>query len=153
MPSSPELDAARAELDERLRRFPSEQLANFLNRQTSLKKAIDRRDNFTSATLAALARWSDAIDTELEKLAAARQAAIPEPVFTREELRRFFRGVRVGSLFVGDLAVPGNPENNFDAEWVAECEGCRFTGNVKASTVLKMQIAYLAPHKCGQPCR
>jgi hypothetical protein len=153
MPSSPELDTARAELDERLRRFPSEHLPNFLGRQTSLKKAIDRRDNFTSATLAALARWSDAIDTELEKLAAARRAAIPEPVFTREELRRLFRGVRVGQLFIGNVAIPASAENDWDAEWVAECEGCNFEGNVKASTILKMQVGYLTSHQCGRPCK
>jgi hypothetical protein len=153
LPSSPEHDAARAELDERLHKFPSEHITSFLSRQTALKKAIDRKDNFATASLAALTNWSTAIEVEIESLAAARKAAIPEPIPSKEELRRHFRGVRVGCLFVGNLAIPGSPENNWDAECNAECEGCHHKGNVKASTILKMQVRYLEPHQCGQPCR
>lgn len=157
LPSDPIRDGARAELHQKLGRFPSEHLANFLNGQNALKKALDRKDNFAAASLAALIRWSTAIDAEIERLAAARKAATPPPVFDKFHLTRSFRGKYYGDLFIEKSREDGCTENGWNATWWARCSKCEKDGPspryVTAQTILEWECGYREKFVCQQPCR
>jgi hypothetical protein len=157
MPSDPARDAARAELSAKLERFPTSHLNDFLSRETAFKKAIDAKNDFATAKLPSLVRWSKSIDDEIGRLERERKQLIPPPVFERFHLTRDFRGKYFGDLFIENSQEDGCTGNGWNATWFCRCSKCEASGppprTIRAQTILEMEVQYRPMYSCQRPCR
>ncbi len=151
-PFDPEKEELVAALDTAIRKLPTNQFNNFLDSMPKLKKAVNAR--FAGTTSEQLAAFVDLIEAEIERLAAARKAAIPEPIFSQEERRRRFTGQIIGDLFIANEREPSSPANNWNGEFAIECARChKLKGfEIKVLDILRMQGGFMALWKCGNPC-
>jgi hypothetical protein len=149
-------DPARAEeiktLHAKLAAFPTLDLQRFLSEETKLRAAIDR--DFAGVSLETLTAWNALIDRTIKELAAARKAAIPEPVFSQEERRRRFTGKSCGDLFFEEEQIPSNASNDWNGTFGVQCQRCRTLQGytIRSVDILRMQQGFLPQWKCGDPC-
>jgi hypothetical protein len=151
-PFDPEKENLVEELRTKLYRFPTLDYDALLLDEPKLNKAIN--DKFYGVPVEQIRKWSGLIDATVEKLAAARKAAIPEPTFSQEERRRRFTGQTIGDLFIANEKISSSPANNWNGEFAVECAKChKLVGfEIRVLDILRMKSGFLPLWKCGNPC-